>query len=218
MKKGTIYILFIAFALVVSACSGKLQLYDLSQDYSKSLHFEGTEDVDKSADVEEKSDLAGVLARNFYGGDLKRGGIWFAGKDLELEKGDEFIFDATNIGPDSIPFGSTFPPIDLVTEKVILKITARAEYKEGEPTLYLQLEDADGYKANAKMPFHKIENSADYKDYFFDLKDVFVQVYPKKHSVNGAMINSLRFYINPGQSGFTGMIYIKEIKVVLVGG
>ncbi len=215
MKRGTIYSLITVFIALLTACSGKIQTYDLSQEYATSLHYEGSSAENKSEAEEEKSDLVGVPALSFYGGDLKRGAIWWVGKDITLEKGDVFIFDATNVGPDSIPFGATFPPIDLVKEKVMIKISARAEGKENDlPVLYLQLDDVDGYQANAKRPSQKIENSSEFKDYYFDLKDIYVQSQPKKHSVNGAMINSLKFFINPGQSGYTGLIYIKEIKVV----
>jgi hypothetical protein len=218
MKKGYKYILIAGCITFLSACSAKLQTYDLSEEYATSIHYKGTDDIVKSDVVEEeKSDLVGVPARSFYGGDLKRGGIWWAGKDIYLEKGDTFVIDATNVGPDSIPFGATFPPIDLKKEAVGIKISARAETPDGTmPTLYLQLDDADKYQGNGNRPFHKIENSAVCKEYYFDLKDIFVQSTPKKHSVNGAMINSIKFFINPGQSGYTGKIFITEIKVVPV--
>lgn len=215
MKKAGIYSLIAVCIALLSACAPKIQTYDLSQEYATTLHYEGSGADNKAAAEEEKSDLVGVLARSFYGGDLKRGAIWWAGKDITLEKGDVFIFDAENVGPDSIPFGATFPPLDLIKEEVRIKISARA-LGSTTPVLYLQVDDADGYKANAKRPFQKIENSEEFKEYYFDLKDIFVQSVPKKHKVNGAMINSLKFFINPGQTGYTGQIFIKEIKVVPV--
>jgi hypothetical protein len=217
MKKGYIYILVAVFTSLLAGCTAKLQTYDLNEEYATSIHYKGTDDEVKSDVVveEEKSDLVGVPVLSFYNGDLKRGGIWWAGKDIYLEKGDTFIIDATNVGPDSIPFGATFPPVDLVKVPVMLKVTARAEGKDGAlPTLYMQVDDADGRQANGKRPFNQIENSGEFKEYYFDLKDIYVQTVPKKQKVNGAMINSLKFFINPGQSGFTGQIFITEIKVV----
>ncbi len=218
MKKGSIQSLIAAIIVLLSACAGKMQPYDLSYDYAKSLHYEGTEGVDSGEEEEEKSDLVGVPALSFYGGDLKRGGIWWAGKDIDMEKGEVFIFDATNVGKDSIPFGATFPPIDLLKETVQLKISARAVGLDSTvtPVLYLQVDDVEGYKSNAKWPSQTIENSESFKDYYFDLKDIYVQNSPKKHKVNGTMINSLKFFINPGQTGYTGQIFIKEIKIVPV--
>ncbi len=221
MKKGTIYFLIAGVIALLSACGAKIQTYSLNEEYATSLHIEGSsiDKEDKTEKVEDKVELAGVPALNFYGGDLKRGGIWWAGKGIFLEKGDVFIFDAENVGPDSIPFGATFPPLDMQTVKLVVKISARAEAKDTvanpTPTLYLQLEDANGAKADAKKPFQVIENSKEFKDYFFDLKDVFVQSMPKR-KVNGTFINSIKFFINQGQAGYTGQIYIREIKVVPV--
>jgi hypothetical protein len=220
MKKGSIYYLIAALIVLMSACAGKLQTYDLSEEYATSLHYKGTDDevVGSEPAEEEKSDLVGVPARNFYGGDLKRGAIWWVGKDISLEKGDVFIIDATNVGPDSIPFGGTFPPIDLIKEPLVLKVSARAQGKDGDmPVLYLQVDDAEGHQANGKRPFNKIENSEEFKDYYFDLRDIYVQSIPKKQKVNGAFINSIKFFINPGQTGYTGQIFIKEVKVVPAG-
>jgi hypothetical protein len=213
MKKGSIYSLIAGCVALLSACSGEFQTYDLSEEYATSLHYQ-PEEEDESSEVEEKSDLVGIPARSFYGGDLKRGAIWWAGKGITLEKGEVFVITATNIGPDNTPFGATFPPIDLIKEEVVLKVSARAEGNEGaSPVVYLQVDDANGTMANAKRPFNAIENSADFKDYYFDLRDIYVQSEPKK-KVNGAMINSLKFFINPGQTGYTGKIFIKEIKVM----
>ena len=215
MKKGTIYSLMVGFAALLSSCAGTMQTYDLNEEYAASLHYEEmSAGQSKGEAIEEKSEMVGVPALNFYGGDLKRGAIWWVGKGIFLEKGEIFTFDTENVGPDSIPFGATFPPLDLIKAKMMLKISARAEGVNGdEPVVYLQVDDASGYKADAKRPFQKIENSEAFKDYYFDLRDIYVQSVPK-HSVNGAMINSVKFFINPGQKGFTGKIYIREIKLV----
>lgn len=219
MKNGITYSLIATIICLMYACAPKMQTYDLSEEYATSLHYKGTDAEDNSeAEVEEKSDLIAIPARNFYGGDLKRGAIWWAGKGIFLEKGEVFVINANNIGPDSIPFGATFPPIDLIIAEVRLKVSARAEGLDSSitPVIYMQVDDVDGYQANAKRPFNKIENSTEFKDYYFDLKDIYVQSSPKKHKVNGALINSLKFFINPGQTGYTGKIFIKEIKVVPV--
>ncbi len=230
MKKGIMYSLVVTSISLLAACSGKFQTYDLSRDYATSLHYQPVTGEDASEEEEEKDDLVGVPARNYYGGDLKRGGFWWAGKGLTLEKGDEFILHAEQVLPDSgavaatnsidlegKSFGATFPPIDMIKEAVAIKVSMRAEAKDStQPVLYLQVEDVNGTKADAKRPFHTVAISSEFKDYYFEMKEVYVQAEPKK-KVNGAMINSLKFFINPGKPGYIGEIYIKEIKVVSSG-
>lgn len=230
-----IYSLLAGLVAFMSSCAAEFQTYNLSEEIAPSLHYpSGSSASSDNKEVEEessKSNLVGVPAKSFYGGDLKRGAIWWASKDVSLEKGDFFSIYVSHIGADSVtngttnpaidlpgtPFGATFPPLDLIKEPVILKISARAEGANGtEPILYLQVADADGYQANAKRPFNKIENSTEFKDYYFDMRDIYVQGVPKNHKVNGALINSLQFFINPGQEGgYTGSIFIKEIRVIL---
>lgn len=217
MRKGIIYSLIAGLIALMSACVATVHSYNMADEYGTSLHYGGMEGGAKSDEDEGGSDLVGLPARTFYGGDLKRGAIWWAGKGIVLEKGEVFTITATNIGPDSIPFGATFPPLDFTKEKVMIKISARAEsldsVNKSEPSVYLQLGDADGNQANAKLPFNKIANSTEFQDYYFDAQD-FIQVLPKKRKVNGAMINGIKVFINPGQSAYNGKIFIKEIKVV----
>jgi hypothetical protein len=217
MKKVYINLFLIGIYTLILSCSGKLQTYDLNEEYATTIHYKGTDDEEKSEDEDVKTDLVGVPALSYYGGDLKRGAIWWAGKGIILEKGPVFLIEAINVGPDNTPFGATFPPLDLSKEGLMVKVTARAEADSAAPAtpvLYMQVDDADGYQSNAKRPSNTIENSTEFKDYYFDLKDIFVQNEPKKHKVNAAMINSLKFFINPGQTAYSGKIYIKEIKIV----
>jgi hypothetical protein len=234
MEKGIIYSLLVGCIALLSSCGAQLQTYDLSEEYAVGLH-NLEEPVKKSGGPKEeiqseKSALIGVSARNFYGGDLKRGGIWWANKGIYLERGDTFAIEVSPVVADGLPagtanpsknveaqsFGATFPPIDLVTQPVILRIVARS-FGTGLSTavLHVQFVDADGYKTNAKLPFNRIENSAEFKEYFFDVRDIYNQALPEKHKVNGALINGLQFFINPGETpGYTGMIYISEIRVI----
>jgi len=234
MKKGIIYSLITGFVVALTSCGVQLQTYDLSEEYAIGLHNQVEPEkkgagAPKEEDQSEKSALIGVTARSFYGGDLKRGGIWWASKGIYIERGDTFAIEVTPLEVDSIagatnpviventhPFGATFPPIDLIKEPVMLKVIARAESKDtSSAVLYVQLVDADGFMTNAKLPFNKIENSTEFKEYFFDLRDIYNQSVPEKHKVNGALINTLQFFVNPGQTpGFNGIIYINEIRVV----
>jgi hypothetical protein len=215
--------------MLMAACSGKFQTYDLSEDYAVSLHYQPAEEG-AAPEPDESESLAGVPARSFYSGDLKRGAIWWGSKGVTLEKGEEFIFSVTHIGPDSTPFGATmpsidqqgtpfgatFPPLDMSKETLVLKLVARAQSENGvEPVLYMQVGDASGYQANAKRPSQKIANSEEFEEYYFELHDIYQQIEPKKYKVNGAMINSLKFFINLNEEKFAGEIIIREIKVLL---
>lgn len=231
MKKGIIFSLITGFAFALTSCGVQLQTYDLSDEYAIGLHNQ-EEPVKKGAVKEEeageKSALIGVTARSFYGGDLKRGGIWWASKGIYIDRGDTFAIEVTPVEPDSAalasntliqnkhPFGATFPPIDLIKEPVMLMISARAESKDTTSAmLYVQVVDADGFMTNTKLPFNKIENSTEFKEYFFDLRDIYTQTLPEKHKVNGALINTLQFFVNPNQTpGFDGIIYVSEIRIV----
>lgn len=232
MKRGIIFSLITGSVVALTSCGVQLQSYDLADEYAVGLHNQ-EEPVKKGAAVKEeeseKSALIGVTARSFYGGDLKRGGIWWASKGIYIERGDTFAIEVTPVEADSIagatnpvvventhPFGATFPPIDLIKEPVMLKVIARGESKDtSSAVLHVQLVDADGYKTNAKLPSNRIENSTEFKEYFFDLRDIYNQNLPEKHKVNGALINGLQFFINPGETpGFNGIIYISEIRVV----
>lgn len=211
--KNIYYALFPLAILLMTACAGQFKTYDLSEDYMTSLHYEGSSGASGSEeDVDERK---GVPAIKYYNGDLLGGAIWWARKGIKLDKEDDFIVIADSIGPESTPFGSTFPPLDFTTEKIMLKVTARAEGKDGAvPSLHLQLVDANGYKTNASRPSQEIKNTDDVEDYYFDLNEIYVQSTPEKHQVNGGFINSLEFLINPGGTPFTGKIIIEEMKVV----
>src|SRR6478752_4809539 len=192
MTKGIIYIVFAGVVFLISSCSAEFQKYDLSEEYATTIHYEGMSADDKPAEEEGASDLVGIPGRTFYNGDLMRGAIWYGGKGIILEKADVFILETINAGPDSNSFGATFPPLDLVSEQVLIKVSAMAISVDADttgPVLYLQLGDASGYQANANMPFRKIVNGEGFIDYYFNLKDVYMQKVPKR-KVNGALINS----------------------------
>jgi hypothetical protein len=234
MKNGIIYSLVTGCVVALTSCGVQLQSYDLSEEYAIGLHNQEEPvkkgESKKQEDESEKSALIGVTARSFYGGDLKRGGIWWASTGIYIERGDTFAIEVSHPEVDTLdavpanpasntnthPFGATFPPIDMIKEPVMLKVIARAESKDTvAAVLHVQLVDADGYKTNAKLPLNKIENSTEFKEYFFDLRDIYNQSQPEKHKVNGALINGIQFFINPGEMpGYNGMIYISEIRVV----
>lgn len=215
MKITTLYsYLFVGLAALMTACSGEFQTYTISDTYATSLHYSGSS---QGAGAEEEDERKGVPAKSYYNGDLIGGAIWWARKGIVIDKEEDFLVIAEAIGPDSTPFGATFPPLDFVSEEVQIKVTARAEYEEGDaPTLVLQMQDGGGYFTNEKTTSITIKNTEEVEEYFFTLDDVFKQKTPVPHLVNGGFINSLQVLINPGGPAFTGKIFIEEIKVVPV--
>lgn len=197
---------------LITGCGGEFQTYTIADNYGTSLHYLGSS---AGQGGEEEDTRKGVPAKSYYNGDLIGGAIWWARKGITIDKEEDFLVIAEAIGPDSIPFGATFPPLDFTSEEVQLKITARAESEDETPVvLHLLLQDGGGYITNGKTTTITINNTDDVEEYFFNLKDVFVQKTPAPHQVNGAFINGLQFYINPRGKPFTGKIYIDEIKVV----
>ena len=125
------------------------------------------------------------------------------------------MFDFVNIGPLYIPFGADLPLLDFSKENVVIKITARAEGSNGNvPVLSMQFDDSEGLQANGKRPEVRIGNTEDYYDYYFNCSDMWLQMYPEKKDVNAQIINKVLFFVNPGNTGYTGKIYIKEFQAL----
>lgn len=207
--------LIIGVITLLSSCGAEFQTYTISDTYASSLHYSGSKQA--AGNGAEEDERKGVPAKSYYNGDLIGGAIWWARKGITIDKEEDFTVIAEGIGPDSIPFGATFPPLDFVTERVMLKVTARVESdNDVEPTLTLVAQDGGGFLANAKAPTITIKNTEDVEDYFFPMEEIFVQNSPVPHKVNGAFINSLQLYINIGGEPFTGKIFIDEIKIVPV--
>lgn len=197
---------------VLTACSGEFQTYDLAEDNMAGLHVKASGASSGTEEVELKR---GVPAKGYYRGDLLGGAIWWARKGITIDKEEDFIVIADGVGPESTPFGATFPPLDFIIEKMMIKVTARAE-GDKDVELELQLHDGNGFMTNKKRPSIIIENSDDTEEYYFLLDDAFEQIEPEAHAVNGGFINSVQLFINPGGEAYTGKIYIDELRVVAV--
>ncbi len=201
---------YLVLLVLLSSCGAGFQTYTLDTEYATNLHFEGA-----SGGLAEVEDTRkGVLAESYYNGDLLGGAIWWKRRGLKLDKEDDFIVIADSAA--NTPFGATFPPLDFITQKVKIKVTARAEGKDGlEPTLQLILVDGNGYETNAVPQIITVKNTDDTEDYYFELtEDVFQQNTPKEHKVNGGLINGLMIVVNPEGPAYYGKIYVDAIKVV----
>lgn len=197
---------------VLTACSGEFQTYDLAQDNMAGLHVKASGASSGAEEVELKR---GVPASGYYRGDLLGGSIWWARKGITIDKEEDFIVIAEGVGPESTPFGATFPPLDFAIEKMMIKVVARVEGEsQKDVELVLQLQDGNGFVTNKKRPSIVIKNSDDTEEYYFLLDDAFEQVEPEVHAVNSGFINSIQLFINPGGEPYTGKIYLDELRVV----
>jgi hypothetical protein len=160
----------------------------------------------------------GALALKFNNGiiDDFKGEIyswWVANDQLFISKvGDTLQINSKNVGPLYTPFGKQITPIDFTGSEAI-KIRARAT-GETAPILRVDLKDVNGMVANAAAPQVKIVKNGPFQDYYFSFKDKWKQSYPDAQKVDPTLISEMMFFINPGMNGFTGTLYIDEIKVI----
>lgn len=205
------YITVILFMSMFFSCGAEFVQYDLAKDYETGLLIAGS----SSSGEEEVDQRKGTPALKYYQGDLLDGAIWWAKKGLKLDKEDDFMVIADSVGPGLEHFGSTFPPLDFISEKVQIKVTANIEESTSETVeLQLELVDDRGFATNAKRPVQRIKKTDDTVEYLFDLNGVFNQLKPTPHKVNGGMVNSIRIYLNPGGNPFSGAILMDEIMVI----
>jgi hypothetical protein len=59
-----------------------------------------------------------------------------------------------------------------------------------------------------------MEPGTDFADYYFDFTDKYEQSWPNAQKVTPTSIAEILFFINPGGSAYTGILYIDEIKVI----
>jgi hypothetical protein len=160
--------------------------------------------------------ISGKPVLSFNNGDLLANRNWWSLEGISVRQENEVVVvDFNNIGPTYTPFGADLPLLDFDKEDVVIKITARAEGLDGDvPLLSMQFDDSEGLQANAKRPEARIGNTEEFHDYYFDCSDMWLQMYPEKKEVNPAIINKVLFFVNPGNTGYTGKIYIKEFQAL----
>ncbi|MDA3882713.1 MAG: hypothetical protein PF481_05485 [Bacteroidales bacterium] len=207
MEKRIVYILFLL--LSTAGCKVTFETISLDQNYMKSLH--SGEKI-----TSEQIVISGKPVLSYNNGDLLSNRNWWSLKGINVHKEDEIVVvDFNNIGPTYTPFGADLPLLDFAKEDVVIKITARAEGVNGDvPLLSMQFDDSEGLQANAKRPEARIGNTEEFHDYYFDCSDMWLQMYPDKKEVNAHIINKVLFFVNPGNTGFTGKIFIKEFQAL----
>lgn len=193
--------------LLFSGCTAKFSSVDMNDSRMATLHTEITDPM---------SDLSGRSALKYKNGNLHEGLDWWATTGITIAPGkSETVISCINVGPAYSAFGADLQLLDFIKEPTGLRIQARAEGKDGDvPLLTVQFDDAEGHQANARRPAARIGNTADYQDYYFDLSNIWAQSWPDDANVNGAIVNKMLFFINPGGSGYTGKLFIREMQVI----
>lgn len=136
---------------------------------------------------------------------------WAADKINLMTEGEELAISVTGAGPGYECFGRAFAIKDF-NKADIVRVKAKA-IGDSEPILRGDVKDSEGRVTNASVISHKIALN-EYRDYFYDYKDKFSQVYPDNQTVNPAEIKDILFFINPGGPAFEGKIYVDEIEVI----
>lgn len=178
--------------------------------------FEKVEFTDPADAYRDTTREVGIPALKYNNGDLMEGPVWWtgsnAGEELSLVQKDGYVIKFKNVGPKYTPFGQGLPGLDF-SQNLAIKVNCVSEGEE-LPLLSLQLDDVNGYQTNAKRPTNRIANDGKFRDYYFPLKGSWVQSWPSAHNVDGAAINKIMFFVNPGGSAYNGTLKIKEIKVI----
>ncbi|GAL87014.1 hypothetical protein MYP_4244 [Sporocytophaga myxococcoides] len=136
---------------------------------------------------------------------------WAADKINLMTEGEELAITATGAGPGYECFGRAFSIKDF-NKADIVRVKAKA-IGDSEPILRGDVKDSEGRVTNSSVIAHKIALN-EYRDYFYDYKGKFSQVYPDNQTVNPAEIKDILFFINPGGPAFEGKIYVDEIEVI----
>lgn len=193
--------------LIAAGCVSGLQTTSIDDQPMVSVHPEVSG---------EQEELKGIPVLDYNEGYFAKDANWWDGSKAKLNRTSEArIFECENIGPNYSSFGAELSLLDMIEDSVVVRITAKADGKDGDvPLLTLQFDDAQGYQANANRPAARIGNTEEYVNYYFPLTDNWIQNWPDNHSVNGAAVNKMLFFVNPGGSGFTGKIYIKEMRAL----
>jgi hypothetical protein len=141
---------------------------------------------------------------------------WWADKKIMLVKrNNDMAIMGYDLGPKYEVFGKTFDPMNF-TKSGVIRIRAKAE-SSTMPVLSISLTDKEGHGANFQPQTEKITNGKAYKDYYFNFKGKYKQVWPKTANVNPAEIISVVIFINAGKTPFTGTLLINEVEVMTEG-
>jgi hypothetical protein len=137
---------------------------------------------------------------------------WAANEKLNLEKkGDVMSIECTGVGPAYETFGRAINQMDF-TKAQIVRVKARAE--GGTPNLRMDYKDKNGHTTNEFPLIMKIDESSEFKNYYYNYAGKYSQTYPDVQTVDPTGMKDVIFFVNPGGEPFTGKIFIDEIEVI----
>jgi hypothetical protein len=109
-------------------------------------------------------------------------------------------------------FGKQFDEMDFTSTPVIrMKIKSTAAGK-----IRVDLKDAEGKITNAKEINKQMTAGDEFKDFYFDFTDKWVQSYPEAGTVDPVEIVEMLIFINGGGPEFKGIITIDDVEALPV--
>ncbi len=138
---------------------------------------------------------------------------WWGANGITLSrKQDTFKVVINNVGSAYVPFGREITSIDFTTSH-LLRVRMRCEGKSS-PVVRLDLKDNMGRTTNAMAVQNRVTANKSYQDFYYYFRDKYVQAWPDKQIVDSTLISSVMFFVNPGMTDWTGVLYIDEIEAL----
>lgn len=124
----------------------------------------------------------------------------------------------SNAGKGYEAFGMKLP--QTMNAKMAYRVIVKARFEgSGYPELRLDLIDCNGSLSNGSPQTNWLEptNNKEFVEYLYIYKDEVFQAYPTRRDLDKERITDLLFFVNPGKDGWSGTIYIDEIKFIYTG-
>lgn len=127
-------------------------------------------------------------------------------------KDEALLVDSRNAGEGWQSFGMGFSMTSVGTKPVI-ELKAKVVGDQAAQ-LRVDLVDFSGNVTNGDAVEHTITNDGVYRTYTFDYQDKMFQGWPVATKVDSRFVNELMLFLNPGGPGFTGQLFIDEVKIL----
>lgn len=124
----------------------------------------------------------------------------------------------SNAGPGYAAFGMKLP--QTMNAKMAYRAIIKARFEgQGYPELRMDLIDCNGSLSNGNLQSNWLEptKNKEFVEYLYIYKDDVFQAYPTRRELDKERITDLLLFVNPGKDGWSGIIYIDEIKFIYTG-
>lgn len=115
-------------------------------------------------------------------------------------------------------FGMKLP--QTINAKMAYRVIIKARFEgEGYPELRMDVIDCNGSLSNGNPQSNWLEptKKGEFVEYLYIYKDDVFQAYPTRRELDKERITDILLFVNPGKDGWSGTIYIDEIKFVYTG-